>query len=165
MSFRTQFACLLGGLAALLVGVSAHQITNAKGGAGSWWHGLPDSPDAYSEAERLHERLCRFDGVLTARIHERKEIVDQLRDGKVDLFAAAAHFKRMNHLPNVAQFDPLVAFRGASEDEKVCRQVINWLVAELQSQPPSQRQAVLDRLEAELADHLARHGKVVLPED
>jgi hypothetical protein len=165
MTFRAQFACLLGGLFALLVGVSAYQYAHAAQDRGSSWPKLPVPDDPYSEAERRWEELCRFDGVLIARMAERRELVHQVRDGQISLFAAAAEFKRLNSLGNPSKFDPLLTFPGASQNEKLCRQVIVWLQQEMDGLPPRQRQLIIDRLEEDLCDHLGRNGTVILPED
>jgi hypothetical protein len=162
MPYRAHFACLLGGLFALLVGVSAYQLGHAKSNPALR---LSAIDDGYSELERRQEELTRFDGVFMARSAQRKAIIDELRDGGLSLFEAAAEFKRLNHQPQPTKLDPLYPFSGKSENERVCRQVITWLYSYVDNLPPSQRQAVLERAEGELRDHIARNGTVILPGD
>jgi hypothetical protein len=162
MPYRAHFACLLGGLFALLVGVSAYQIGHAKKTPSPR---LPALDDSYSELERRQDELTSFDGVFIARSAQRKAIVEEVRDGKLSLFEAAAEFKRLNSLPRPTKMDPVYPFAGKSENEKVCRQVITWLHSYMDDLPPSQREVVLERAEADLRDHLARNGTVILPGD
>jgi hypothetical protein len=162
MPYRAHFACLLGALFAMLVGVSAYQLGHAKSKPSPR---LAAIDDCYTAEERRQEELYRFDGVFIARSARRKAIVEEVRDGKLSLFEAAAEFKRLNNLPRPTKLDPLYPFPGKSENEKVCRQVITWLYSYVQDLPPSQGQAVLERAEAELRDHLARNGTVILPGD
>ncbi len=162
MPYRAHFACLLGTLFALLVGVSAYQVVRAKSKPAPR---LAAIDDCYSAEERRQQELYRFDGVFMARSAQRKAIIDQVRDGKLSLFEAAAQFKLLNHQPQPTTLDPVYPFAGKTENEKVCRQVITWLTSYVENLPPSQGQAVLERAEAELRDHLARNGTVILPGD
>jgi hypothetical protein len=162
MPYRAHFACLLGAMFAMLVGVSAYQLGHAKSKLSPR---LAAIDDCYSDEERRQEELYRFDGVFMARSAQRKAIVEQVRDGNLTLFEAAAQFKRLNHQPQPTKLDPLYPFAGQTENEKVCRQVITWLTSYVQDLPPSQGEAVLERAEAELRDHLACNGTVILPGD
>jgi hypothetical protein len=163
MPLRSQFACLLTALFAMLVGVSTYQHSSAGEGRTLAWLELPVARDYYEDDLRREKELAKFDGVLLARSEERYAIVIQLSEGRLSLFEAAAAFKRLNSLPSPSNHNCLWAFPGASDDERVCRQVICWLAVNTYQLPPSQRQIVLDRLEAELRDQLKCAGTVVLP--
>jgi hypothetical protein len=165
MSFRAPYALLLGVMSAAFGTVSCYQ---------SVAHGRQSQPDVdlvgaakhYNEELRRWDQLSRFDGALMARTEQRSTIVAKVRDGDMSLFEAAAQFKRLNHLPNPSSHVGLALFRGACENERLCRQVIHWLDGNaLSGWPHSRRRAVLDRVEAELHQHLERHGTVVLPGD
>ncbi len=166
MALRAPFACLLAGLATLLSGVAAYQVANAREEDGRELT-LPlfVARNFYSDDLRRQEKLNHFQGVLAARVGERRRLIERLAAGRITLFEAAAEFKRLNALPQPSAFDILELFPGASPNECVCRQVITWLTSNLRDLPPSQRQLVLDRVEADLRDHIARNGTVILPGD
>ncbi len=163
MALRAHFVCLLAGLSALLLGVTAYQTTHARKGQDNT---LPPRWVAHNfcdEELRRYDELSRFDGVMAARSEERRLLVERLAAGQLDLFATAVEFKRLNALPQPAHFDVLTMFPGASDNERLCWQVITCLDNNPDLVPPSQRQAVLHRVEADLRDHIARNGTVILP--
>jgi hypothetical protein len=82
----------------------------------------------------------------------------------MSLFEAAAKFKRLNREPNPSPHRMENFFPGASDNERLCRQVIEWL--RHQPMPSKQREQALAQAEADLLDHLCCHGgQVILPED
>jgi hypothetical protein len=108
--------------------------------------------------------LDRIDGILLASISKKQEITLQLAAGRMRVFEAAAKFKRLNAVPNLGPDNVLTNFPGASDNERVCRQVIVWL--RNQPMPSKQLEQALAHAEADLRDHLACHGgQVFLPED
>jgi hypothetical protein len=166
MPFRAPFACFLGALSALLVGVTLYQRSNAKDEVSSLslaeWSLIRA---IYADDVNHHEDLSRFDGVLLARCEERRGICDQVAAGHMSLFEAAAEFKRLNHEPSPSSYDAVGAMPGDSENERVCSQVISWLESTTRQLPPSQRELVIERARAELREHRARNDTVVLPGD
>jgi hypothetical protein len=164
MPFRAPFACLLGALSALLIGVTMYQQSYARGDVSSLSLAELSLVRAlYADDVREHDELSRFDGVLIARCQDRRVIVDQLSEGHMTLFEAAAEFKRLNREPSPSQYNAVAAMPGDSDNERVCWQVIYWLDANTRHLPPSQRQAVLERVKSDLSEHRACHGNVILP--
>jgi hypothetical protein len=83
--------------------------------------------------------------------------------GQLTLLEAAARFRDVNaSWPKTRTF-LRQAYAGLPYEHALCRQVIAYAEAELRHQGSVQKDSVLDRLEAELAEHLRRHGKVCLP--
>ncbi len=165
MAFRTQLACGLAMLCAALVGVSAYQCSHRTKVCGAMSEPPEEVRKFASDIAERHDYLCRFDGKALARIHTRRGIIEELAAGRMTLFEAAAQFKRLNSEPNAVKTDVLHLFRGATDNERLCRQVITWLDTITHEMSESQRQQVLGQAEAVLRDHLAQHGgQVVLPE-
>jgi hypothetical protein len=95
----------------------------------------------------------------------RKEVIRCLAAGDLTLFEAAARFRLLNNIPAELADRGWHLFEGRCEGEKVCRQVLLWAEAELKSvEARSRAGALLRNLEAELAAHIARNGRVVLPD-
>ncbi len=162
MRFRAKCAYLFGSTFLLLTGVSAFEHWHQPSDQSRPRPQLCDWTDPSAQDAQRSEELRRSVGVITARVRHRLELVQKLRDGEITLFEAAAEFKRMNRLASPPMADALVRFGGASDNERVCRQVIHWLYYNTDELPPSKRQVVMQRVEAELSDHLARNGTVIL---
>jgi hypothetical protein len=98
------------------------------------------------------------------RLKAKTRAVEQLAAGEMTLFEAAAWFMHWNQNPPGFPLVHNRAFPGESPEEKVCRQVLSWAQAHMRrTMPPSQAEEAICRLEAELADHIATHGRVILP--
>jgi hypothetical protein len=166
MPFRAPFAGLLGALSALLLGVTLYQHSHAQEEGDSLSLAESSLVRAFYADDAQHQyELSRFDGVLVARCHERQTIVEQLAAGRISLFEAAAEFKRLNAQPNPCKYNSVAQLPGNSDNERTCWQVIYWLDANTRHLPPSQHQLLLDRVKADLCDHRARNGTVILPGD
>ena len=83
--------------------------------------------------------------------------------GQLTLLEAAAGFRDVNASWPKARAVVQQAYTGLPYEHALCRQVIAYAEVELRGQRSAQKDRVLDRLEAELAEHLRRHGKVCLP--
>jgi hypothetical protein len=165
MALRTLFACGLAMLFAVLVGISAYQSVHRTPVCGVVGEPPEEVRKFASDIAERHDYLCSFDGTAMTRIGKRKEIIGELAAGRMTLFEAAARFKRLNSEPTPGNLDVLRTFRGATDNERLCRQVITWLDSTTHSMTESQRQQVLGQAEAELRKHIAQHGgQVVLPE-
>jgi hypothetical protein len=166
MPFRAPFACLLGALSALLLGVTMYQHSHAPSAAESLSVAECTLVRAlYADDARQHCDLGRFDGVLIARCQERQAIIDQLAADRISLFEAAAQFKRLNAQPNPCSYSFVKHLPGDSENERTCWQVISWLDANSRHLPPSQQQLLLERVKVELGEYKACNGTVILPGD
>ena len=84
--------------------------------------------------------------------------------GRLTLLEAAARFREANEATSNS-FAGYGRWRPRPAPEVLCRQVIDRVEMELRAAgvPPGQG-GLVRRLRAELAEHLARHGRVVLPE-
>lgn len=118
-----------------------------------------------AEEARKTQRLEEQSEQVTERLVLKEEVAEQFFAGELTLFEAAARFRalhqRMGPSPNLRIF-----FGTASEEEGWCRQVIMWMEAKARfEQSPGQAQALVQRLEGELRDHMQAHSsRVVLPE-
>jgi hypothetical protein len=124
-------------------------------------------PDARQQLEAERQRaalLDRRDEVVRGRLEAKTVVVGQLLDGRLTLAEAAAWFKSLNESPADYPAVRHGEFPGASEGERLCRQVINWVEAELGRQSASQAEAISVRLEEELQTLLRRDGTVHLPQ-
>jgi hypothetical protein len=112
------------------------------------------------EAPAMERRLF----VLPQRMKAQRRVIGQLVDGRIDLFEAAAWFRYLNETPPDCPGESIEHWPGASPEEKLCRQVIDY-VRNDQRRLGSEGQAdeLARRLEQQLADALARPGGLVLP--
>ena len=83
--------------------------------------------------------------------------------GQLTLLEAAAGFRDVNACWPKARTFLQQAYAGLPYEHALCRQIIAYAEAELRHQGSAQKDSVLHRLEAELEEHLRRHGKVCLP--
>ncbi len=104
MALRAHFVCLLAGLSALLLGVTAYQTTHARKGQDNTHLPRWVAHNICDEELRRYDDLSRFDGVMAARSEERRLLVERLATGQLDLFATAVEFKHINALPQPATF-------------------------------------------------------------
>jgi hypothetical protein len=95
------------------------------------------------------------------RVVAKTAVTEQLLRGEISLFAAAARFAVLNAQPADCPELHWRTLEGASDGEKLCRQVIDWVEHQLQAQEQPHGPTVA-RLKEELEEHLARHGEVSL---
>jgi hypothetical protein len=89
----------------------------------------------------------------------------------MSLMAAATRFGVLNRKPpepvspdlEDGSYTPLTA-AVRTDDERLCRQVINWVERLLRDEAPDQVDAVLRRLDAEYRAEQEKHGTVRLPD-
>ena len=95
---------------------------------------------------------------MRGRASRRAEAVKRLLAGDLTLAETASWFRLFND----GESPPL---GGGSESERLCRQVLCWVEAELESAtvPASEVRRRLASLEAELARCLAQDGPLLLP--
>jgi hypothetical protein len=99
-----------------------------------------------------------------ARMQAREEVLADLRAEKISLLEAAARFGALNRQIDNGDRHTLRAFRGNSEGERLCRQVIQRVKYREPDQPDPEALAFRHRLEAQLEELLQRDGMVQLPE-
>jgi hypothetical protein len=75
---------------------------------------------------------------------------------------AAAQFRRVN-VENPVSYEES-SLSDESQEECLCRQVIQWVRSELRLHPGTGSEDFVERLEAELRRHKERNGTVLLPD-
>jgi hypothetical protein len=115
----------------------------------------PCSDQQLAEMERCHQALDR-------RINKKICVTVKLLDGRITLFEAAALFRRLNE--EYPRFPPDPGFKGDTEEERLCQQVITWAYGQMRIRYPEMADEFEARLKAELRWHKDQHGTVVLPE-
>jgi hypothetical protein len=135
-----------------------------------WLHEMLVGTDAVREHISLVEehwrgvRLTQEVDVVRERLGAKDGIVEQLIAEEITLFQAGAWFLALHDAPELlARLRQ--AFPSSSDSESACRQAIAWTAIRVRfTQSPEQSEAVRQRLEAELREHVERYGTVELPE-
>jgi hypothetical protein len=92
-------------------------------------------------------------------------VVADLIDGRLTLFEAAARFRAVNESnPQAEQWLTGFPLGDQPYETALCRSVIRRVEVELRPRGSKLGHGIVARLEAQLADHLKRHGSVRLPE-
>lgn len=118
-----------------------------------------------AEEARKTQRLDELGEQVAERLALKDELAEQLLAGERTLLETAARFRalhqRIGPMPEVRAF-----FGTASEEEGWCRQVMCWMEAKVRYElSPRQAEALVQRLEGELREHMQAHdNRVVLPE-
>ncbi|HZT82744.1 MAG TPA: hypothetical protein VFA26_21115 [Gemmataceae bacterium] len=127
---------------------------------GPRWLPGPEGASGQDE-ENVLDRQLR---AVVQRLEKKQQVIAALLGGRLSLLEAAARFRELNETPSeLPNHSYRILFEGKSDEERLCRQVIAWAYNEAEVSSPEGARAVRRRLEAELAEHLARHGTVVLP--
>lgn len=94
----------------------------------------------------------------------KERIIENVISGRMPLLVGAARFQDLyaRRPPNPFCVPKTQLFPGASEGERLCRQIIQWVKMRLEKDPS--RDQVVARLTAELRARLASQGCVCLPE-
>jgi hypothetical protein len=116
----------------------------------------------HTSIEQSHELDAQIEESLQ-RCKAKENSARALIAGQLTLLEAAARFRTVNASWPKARTFLQHAYAGLPYEHALCRQIIAYAEAELRHQGSAQKDSVLHRLEAELAEHLRRHGKVCLP--
>jgi hypothetical protein len=153
--------CALAVLALLLTAPAwARRLRSAglslQGFPGSVWQLYRES----GRQEELAAARARFSRLQEAR----QRVLTDLAQGRLKLLEAARLWRDLFPAPP-EEVGHLLIFvgPGGSDGERLCRYTIHRVGSTLDLRPEEARRAVA-RLEAELEEHLARHGTVTLPE-
>ena len=154
------------GLCLAVLGLVA---AGAKYADPSWFcdpgpEGLPLS-EVQDYLQRQVERGEALDSLLEKQKRQREaraELVFELAAGRLTLVEAAARIRDLYGSTPSFWEGLRMAEKGNTDEERLCRHAIGWVESMLADRP-CEASAVAARLEAELGDHLARHGKVILP--
>jgi hypothetical protein len=155
MLLMTTAIRLLAGLLLLAGGLAGARFVHPDLAAAVGWQAVP-APKQDPGIEKGQ--------IIVKRVNAKERVVVALVEGNLGLFEAAAWFRELNMWPPEHADMYWHMLPGHCDEEKLCRQVIQWARIRLEDMvTASQAQARLQALEAELAEHIARHGKVVLP--
>ena len=104
----------------------------------------------------------------TRRARERNDakdaVVIDVITGRLNLFEAAARFRNINDSnPQAEHWLTSFPYHGQPYELALCRSVIRRVELELESRGTGAEETFVARLQAELAEHLRRHGRVYLP--
>jgi hypothetical protein len=120
-------------------------------------------PAAQAKVESELRRGDDLD-VQLAEAHQRlgakQEVVSDVIAGRLDLPEAAARFRDVTP-PDALRY-LRTSYAGASDDERFCRAVIQWVHATLRARSRAEADRTAARLEAELQERLGRDGRIAL---
>jgi hypothetical protein len=106
------------------------------------------------------ERLAEGNQTVLRRREAKKQIAWNLVDGRVTLFEAAAAFRHWNNeYPQLT----VPSEPGDSAEERLCRQVIEWVRKTVPERDPEGVEHYCEPLEEQLRRHKEQYGKVILP--
>lgn len=126
----------------------------------AWPGWLDASQDDRIESENLDAKSA----IIQKRVIAKERVSANLMAGDLTLFEAAAWFGEINDNPACFRSELREVYPGTSKGEQLCRQVIQWVESRaLDTLPRSQVKELISRLEADLCEHVEKHGTVVLP--
>jgi hypothetical protein len=129
-----------------------------------FWN-LPDLLKEQEACSRRVDELNATDKRLLVNCGGRARVVERVADGSMSLFEAAAAFRAMNYGSGQAVPDWFREhYPQASDEERLCRQVIVWSGNHLRVKGEPKRAAeVVARLEAVLEEQHREGRVIVLP--
>jgi hypothetical protein len=128
------------------------------------WPAAEDARKIQVEEQRA-EALRRLHDIARRRLAAKEQVIRRLLDGQLTLLEAAAWFGYVSDNPPDCP-ERCCVQRNDSRGEKLCRQVIGWAGTKARERMSwSEAAEIVRSLEAELNDHLARHGTVKLPSE
>jgi hypothetical protein len=117
--------------------------------------------DAVIQNQKLEDQLK----LVLQRNDAKDAVATEVIDGRLNLFEAAARFRTINKSnPQAEQWLTGYPYRDQPYELALCRSVIRRVEVELRSRASGPEDDTVARIEAELAEHLKRHGRVRLPD-
>lgn len=127
-----------------------------------WLTGIPSGKGAAATSELVSHPAERSE-VVSRRIRAKADIIARLLADELTLFQAASLFSYVNGLPTGMEDVSWKKQPGGDDGERLCRQVITWVRAELGTRcVPSEVEIRLERLERQLHQQIVAHGGVTL---
>jgi hypothetical protein len=160
MSPWTRHLMSLSLLLAVLAGARSQGLESLSAS----WAALSEARRALEREQSRQQKLDAQDGIPAQRLAIKTAATHQLIAGELTLPEAAAWFRYANEQVGAGRDYFREYHPSFSAEEAACRQVIEWVRAELNHTAPGQAAVVVRRLEAELRGRLECEGKVVLPE-
>jgi hypothetical protein len=125
------------------------------------WGDLPGLVKILVNEHRREEAIMRRAEVVARRVADKSEVTIDLVAGRITLLEATARFRKVDKDTGAYVKYPTDLYPGATEEERLCRQVIAWAGYE---RGGTAGDALVPRLNEELRQHLRdHHGKVELP--
>jgi hypothetical protein len=160
MNYCARALSLVALAATTLLGLSQYRPAWAQRAGLDWWS-LPELCEEVRRGEQqLAEMGAQTQGAIE-RLRTRTKVIEDLRAGRLTLVQAAARFRRLNALTPAGGLDLRGHLVGATEEERLCRQVICWAEAADRPEAPSIAEQTRERLEAELQRLLAKNKGVI----
>jgi hypothetical protein len=151
---RSQTLLLVTAMILLALGVACLTV---MGTAPYWGPNVSGEQPALGEEVTRGERLEAERTALLARIEEKLRLGTEVVARRLTLAEAAARLAVLSREAPVHPMVPGPMDPDASEDERLCREVLGYVEDALAGRP-HQTEAVRARLEEELREHLARRG-------
>jgi hypothetical protein len=152
-------AAIPGAAALCLMSAACASATNEGPDSYARTAHVSELPQKIEDQQQLDDQLKR-----SIQRHEAKEaIFADVIAGRCTLVEAAARFRDLNAPWPMARHWLEQRFPGMSYELALCRQIIEDARDELLRRTPDGVESVVSRLQAELADHLHRHGNICLP--
>jgi hypothetical protein len=133
----------------------------------------PRQPDEAIPTAEAEANAQRYPEVAVLRLIAKKRIANEAAAGRQSLTEAAALFGALNRLPPEAPaLSRLDVYRNGwvltdpvrTEDERLCRQVLQWVDALRIIGPPEFAAAAVARLMGEFREERRKHGAIRLPD-
>ena len=126
---------------------------------------LPESSVPWNDAMLMGQELEDQTKCAHERCLAKDEVVIEVIAGRLSLFEAAARFRKINESNSQAEYWlTRYPYRDQPYELALCRSVIRRVELELESRGTGPEDDTVPHLEAELAEHLRRHGRVLLPD-
>jgi hypothetical protein len=155
------FVALLG---MVLIGLGQYRPAWAVQAGLDWWN----LPELCEQVRRGEEKLAAQEPrgrAMVERFRARGAVTEELRAGRLTLVQAAARFRNLNAYPPDSVPDLRHYVPGATDEERLCRQVIFWAEGSDPAMPLAARKWTRRQLEAELDRLLAENNGIIrLPE-
>jgi hypothetical protein len=122
------------------------------------------APDTIEGQMRLSDELDEKARGVVRRLYRKERVLQMHLAGRLTLLEAAAHFRNLDQQGPLFRWEQFrEQFDGNSDDERHCREVIAFVRAALNATCCPTTQEKVQRLEAELRQHL-RRGPLRLPD-
>jgi hypothetical protein len=154
------FLCALAAPAVLFGFCRAHPDLARRVNLDVWR--LPELHQHIAEGQRDLARGEENARGLRERIESRERIADEVAAGRMGLLQAAGRFRDLNPASATGGYDPRTLFSGDSDEERCCRQVIQWVELRAAWQSTEEAARAKDRLEQELDEYLQREATGLL---
>jgi hypothetical protein len=153
--------CVVLAVSALVAGLTL--LPCLAGSVGLDFRNVPATLDSLQQEAQLDERLDEQIQATQERSAAKNGVTEDVAAGRLTLLEGAARFRDLDaSAPEGYRRAWRQLAKGASDDERYCRQVLGYLAAVLRNRPGGGA-AVRGRLEAELRRRLER-GELRLPE-